>query len=360
VQTVKIFVLSFCQFGWIPLRWQSGPIADIGRNPIEGRQNQGLFNRPATQEPAPGEANIPELLHDLGQITHHSPPLCWPLLSELGVVFREPSPADGSTTRRESRKFFESMARSPLRFGLEIRSVLLFIAVVTWVQTPGYGQNPPQTQPVYATTRPSADGIGKVYMGREIARVMSHGGADWLERPDRENEEAPSKAIDLMELKPTDVVADIGAGTGYFSFRIAKRVPQGKVLAEDIDDQMIRDMTDVIQSSRITNVQTVKGTTLSPNLPAGAVDVVLMVDAYHEFDHPREMMESIVRSLKPGGRVIDLEYRAEDDRVLIKPHHKMTEAQAIREMNAVGLKHLKTLHDLPQQHFLVFQKPADR
>ena len=223
-----------------------------------------------------------------------------------------------------------------------------------------FAQAPAATQPIYTTTRPSDDGIGKVYLGREIAKVMSHGGADWLERPDRENEEAPSKAIDMMELKPTDVVADIGAGTGYFSFRMAKRVPQGKVLAEDIEPEMIQDIRVEIETNRVKNVEPVQGTTRDPHLPAGAVDVVLMVDAYHEFDHPREMMEAIFRALKPGGRVVDLEYRAEDDKVLIKPHHKMTEAQAVKEMTAVGFKHLKTLHDLPQQHFLVFQKPLDR
>lgn len=215
----------------------------------------------------------------------------------------------------------------------------------------------PATQPIYTTTRPSADGIGKVYMGREIARVMSHEGADWLERPDRENEEAPARAIAMMELKPTDVVADIGAGTGYFSFRIAKTVAKGKVLAEDIDPQMIQDMRDTMREQRISNVEPVLGTTRDPKLPSNSVDVVVMVDAYHEFDHPREMMEAIVRALRPRGRVIDLEYRAEDPQVMIKPHHKMTEAQVKKEMGAVGLVHVKTLETLPQQHFLIFQKP---
>ena len=234
---------------------------------------------------------------------------------------------------------------------------LLIITAVCAVRSPA--QQPPATQPTYSTTRPSYDGIGKVYMGREIARVMSHEGADWLERAGREQEEAPTKAIDMMQLKPTDVVADIGAGTGYFSFRIAKRVPRGKVLAEDIDDQMIRDIRSEMAASHVTNIEPVLGMTTDPHLPKSSVDVVLMVDAYHEFDHPREMMEAIVKSLKPGGRVIDLEYRGEDDNVPIKPHHKMTEAQAVKEMTAVGLIHVKTLHELPQQHFFIFQKPAN-
>jgi ubiquinone/menaquinone biosynthesis C-methylase UbiE len=194
-------------------------------------------------------------------------------------------------------------------------------------------------------------------MGREIARVMSHDGSLWLERPGREQEEAPSKAIAMMDLKPTDVVADIGAGTGYFSFRIARKLPQGTVLAEDIDQEMIRDLEKTIHNTGIRNVEPVLGTVEDPKLPDNGVDVVLFVDAYHEFDHPREMMEAIVKALRPGGRVIDLEYRAEDPKVMIKPHHKMSEAQAMKEMAAVGLVHVKTLEELPQQHFMIFQKP---
>ena len=224
---------------------------------------------------------------------------------------------------------------------------------------------PPATSPAaserdgvtYSTTRPSADGIGKVYMGREIAQVMGHLGAGWLERPGREREEQPRKAIEMMELRPGDVVADIGAGTGYFSFRMAEKVPKGKVLAVDIQPEMLDLMRKAAKEKHVMNVEPVLGKEDDPMLPEGAVDVVLMVDAYHEFDHPREMMQAIVKSLKPGGRVIDVEYRAEDPDVAIKPHHKMSEAQAVKEMAAVGLKHVKTLKDLPQQHFMVFQKP---
>lgn len=235
--------------------------------------------------------------------------------------------------------------------------ILLLICAVGLPALRADSRQAPATQPVYTTTRPSSDGIGKVYMGREIARVMSHEGADWLERPGREAEEAPSKAIAMMELKATDVVADVGAGTGYFSFRIAKHVPQGKVLAEDIDPDMITDLKRTIAEKHVTNVEPIQGTIEDPKLPEDGVDVVLFVDAYHEFDHPREMMEAIVKALRPGGRVVDLEYRAEDPTVQILPHHKMTEAQAIKEMAAVGLVHVKTLHELPQQHFMIFQKP---
>jgi 2-polyprenyl-3-methyl-5-hydroxy-6-metoxy-1,4-benzoquinol methylase len=212
---------------------------------------------------------------------------------------------------------------------------------------------------VYQTTRPSPDGIGKVYMGREIAQVMGHLGAEWLERPEREREERPRKAIEMMGLKGDEVVADIGAGSGYFSFRIAKKLPRGKVLANDIQPEMLDLVKKTAKENGVTNVEPVLGTEQEPKLPEGAVDVVLMVDSYHEFDHPREMMLAIVKALKPGGRVVDVEYRGEDPKVEIKPHHKKTEAQARKEMEAVGLKWVKTLEDLPQQHMLIFQKPGE-
>ena len=139
---------------------------------------------------------------------------------------------------------------------------------------------------------------------------------------------------------------------------MAERLPQGKVLAEDIQQEMIDQVDKEAKKRGITNVQPILGTIEDPKLPEGQVDVALMVDAYHEFDHPREMMEGIARGLKPGGRVILIEYRAEDPNVMIKPHHKMTEAQAKKEMAAVGLMHVKTIEELPQQHLMVFEKPA--
>ena len=234
--------------------------------------------------------------------------------------------------------------------------------VVSMSQAPGEPPAP-ATRPaagelLYTYTERGRDTIGKRYMGREISNVMGHAGARWLERPEREKEEGPAKAIELMELKPTDVVADIGAGTGYFSFRMAPKVPRGKVLAEDIEEQMLIDIRKKAAKTGITNVEPVLGTIEDPKLPDNGVDVVLMVDSYHEFDHPREMMLAIVKALKPGGKVVDIEYRGEDPTVMIKPHHKMTEAQAIKEMTAVGLKHVKTHEDLPQQHLMIFEKPG--
>ena len=209
---------------------------------------------------------------------------------------------------------------------------------------------------VYETRPATPDGIGKFYMGREIAHVMGHQAAAWLERPEREEEEQPEKLIELMALRPTDVVADIGAGTGYFSFRMAAKVPQGKVLAVDIQQEMLDLLSTAAKERGVKNVEPVLGKVDDPKLPAAEVDVVLLVDAYHEFDHPREMMEGIVRGLKPNGRVVLVEYRGEDPEVPIKPLHKMTEAQATKELAAVGLSHVKTHEDLPRQHVMVFQK----
>ena len=197
-------------------------------------------------------------------------------------------------------------------------------------------------------------------MGREIAQVMGHLGAGWLERPQREREEQPAKLVDALELRPTDAVADIGAGTGYFSFRLAKKVPQGKVLAVDIQPEMLDLLRDAAAERNVKNVEPVLGKVDDPNLPAESVDLALMVDAYHEFDFPREMMNGIVKALKPGGRVALVEYRGEDASVPIKPLHKMTEAQAVREMTAVGLEHVETVESLPTQHLMIFRKPAAR
>ena len=220
---------------------------------------------------------------------------------------------------------------------------------------------PPTTRPaaeVYEYRAPTRDGIGKWYMGREIAHVMGHQGAPWLERPEREEEERPRVLVENMALEADDVVADIGAGTGYFTFRIAPRVPEGKVLAVDIQPEMLERLEAAAKERGVGNVEPVLGEVDDPNLPEAAVDVVLMVDAYHEFDHPYEMMTAVARALKPGGRVVLVEYRGEDPAVPIKPLHKMTEAQAAREMAAVGLAHEQTLKVLPRQHLMIFRKPG--
>jgi ubiquinone/menaquinone biosynthesis C-methylase UbiE len=205
----------------------------------------------------------------------------------------------------------------------------------------------------------SPDGIGKFYMTREIARVMGHTGAGWLERPTREIEEQPSKVVSGLDLKPTDVVADIGAGTGYFSFLISPLVSQGKVLAVDIQPEMLDIIELFKQEKNITNVEPILANLSNPNLPSESVDLALMVDAYHEFENPKEVMEGIVRGLKPEGRVVLVEYRGENPFIMIKPLHKMTQKQVKKEMQAVGLVWRETKNFLPQQHLMIFQKPTD-
>lgn len=201
------------------------------------------------------------------------------------------------------------------------------------------------------------NGIGKFYLGREIARVMGYQGADWLERPERIEEERPDEVVARMALRPGDVVADIGAGTGYFSFRFARVVTAGEVLAVDLQPEMLEIIERRKRELKISNVRGVKSTERDVNLPPGSIDVAFFADVYHEFEWPREMMQSIVRALKPGGRLVQIEYRGEDQEVPIKRVHKMTVEQCRREMAAVGLVWKETKDFLPWQHFIVYAKP---
>jgi SAM-dependent methyltransferase len=201
------------------------------------------------------------------------------------------------------------------------------------------------------------DGIGKFYMGREIARVMGHEAADWLERPERDEEEHTGILIEQLKIRPGEVVADIGCGTGYFSRRLAKQVGQkGLVLAVDIQREMLQVLTNKLAEENIRNVKAVLGSVTDPGLPTNSVDLVLMVDVYHEFDHPREMMDSLCRALKTGGRVVFVEFRGEDPTVPIKALHKMTEQQVRKEMSNFPLHWMETIRVLPRQHIIVFRK----
>lgn len=214
--------------------------------------------------------------------------------------------------------------------------------------------------PIYETrAQHDPEGTGKFYLGREIAHVMGYAGASWLERPERVEEEQPDKVVAAMKLKPTDVVADVGAGTGYFSFRISRVVTQGKVYAVDIQGEMLSLIEQRKQKLKAANIVTVRSTEKDVKLPDSSIDVVLMVDVYHEFEFPYEMMQSIKRALKPGGRIVQIEYRGEDPDVPIKRTHKMTVQQARKEMEFVGLVWRETKDFLPQQHLLVFEKPLE-
>lgn len=203
------------------------------------------------------------------------------------------------------------------------------------------------------------DGIGKFYLGREIAQVMGHLAAGWLERPEREREEQPRKLMEALKLKNGDVIADVGCGSGYFTFPMAQKVgPKGKVLAVDIQPEMLDIIKKRSKVGKVKNVEPVLGEEKDPKLPEGEVDVILMVDVYHEFSFPFEMTAAMVKSLKPGGRLVFVEYRMEDPRVPIKLVHKMTEKQVIKEMKPHSLKWVETVGTLPRQHIIIFEKKA--
>jgi len=208
----------------------------------------------------------------------------------------------------------------------------------------------------YSSKSPSRDGIGKVYMGREIASVMSFDGVDWLERNSRTAEENTNLAIKKLPVTKTSVVADVGAASGFYAFRIAKRVPEGKVYAVEIQDDAIKYLQEKSRSLNLSNVQVVKGTVQNTGLPDSSIDLLIMVDVYHELEYPVEYLQSIKRALKPQGKLLLLEYKEEDPSVQIKAAHKMSVAQVARELAANGFKMVQRGNFLPLQHFLVFEK----
>lgn len=238
----------------------------------------------------------------------------------------------------------------------------LFIAAFVTLTVAAKADTGPTHSPAAAPryeTRAAHDpnGIGKFYLGREIAHVMGHQGADWLERPEREQEERPDLLVPALKLKPGEAVADIGAGTGYYTRRLAKAVgTNGAVFAVEIQPEMLDILTNKLAGENIFNVKPVLGTITDPKLPPAAVDLILMVDVYHEFDHPFEMVEAMCRALKPGGRMVFVEFRGEDPNVPIKLVHKMTEAQVRKEMGIHPLEWVETISALPQQHVIVFRK----
>jgi ubiquinone/menaquinone biosynthesis C-methylase UbiE len=204
-------------------------------------------------------------------------------------------------------------------------------------------------------------GSGKFYMDREIAFVMGHLGAGWLERPEREKEEEPKKLLKVLDLKPGMVVADIGAGSGYYSFRLSEKVgAKGKVLAVDIQKEMLDIIRKRMKNDKVENVEPVLGTETDPKLPADGVDLILMVDVYHEFTFPYEMTEAMIKALKPSGRMAFVEFRREDEKVPILLAHKMTEKQVLAEMALHPVKHVKTIESLPWQHVIMFEKKAEK
>ena len=208
----------------------------------------------------------------------------------------------------------------------------------------------------YTFKRGDYNGIGKWYMGREIAYVMGFQGIGWLERSEREKEENVSSLIKNMKIKSIEVIADIGAGSGYHAFRIASLVTNGLVYAVDIQPEMLMAIEKTKEFRKVENIKTILGTEKTVELPKNSVDKILMVDVYHEFSFPVEMINSIKNALKPNGELFLIEYRAEDLKVPIKRIHKMTEEQAVKEMKAAGLVLKENIDNLPWQHCMVFIK----
>ena len=234
----------------------------------------------------------------------------------------------------------------------------LSISLVACGQSASPKKTVPTLDTVYTYGKGSQDGTGKFYLGREISHVMGAGGASWLERAEREKEEGTPFVLKKLPITSTSVVADIGAGTGYYSFRIAKLVPQGKVYAVELQDELIGYLNREALTKSTKDVSVVKGSGQSPNLPDTSIDLAIMVDVYHELAYPHEMMQNIFKALKPGGKLLLLEYKLEDTSIPIKELHKMSVKQVDKEMKMNGFKKSSYNGDLPIQHYLLYQKPA--
>ncbi|MDC0477976.1 class I SAM-dependent methyltransferase [Flavobacteriaceae bacterium] len=234
-------------------------------------------------------------------------------------------------------------------------TVLLLLLNILLFSNKSLAQNNTNDQK-YIYKKGDYNGIGKWYMDREIAYVMGYEGIGWLERSEREKEENVSKLIQNMGIKTNDTIADIGAGSGYHVFRIAPIANKGMVYAVDIQTEMLMAIENIKETSKIKNIKTILGSEESVYLPENSVNKILMVDVYHEFSFPIEMITSIKRALKPEGELFLIEYRAEDPNVPIKKIHKMSEKQAVKEMNAAGFKLKRNINNLPLQHCMIFVK----
>ena len=225
--------------------------------------------------------------------------------------------------------------------------IILFLACIDVELHPLLSQD-------YMFKKPSRDGIGKFYKGREISKVMGHFGAAWLERESRSVEENPKLAVKLLNLKKNMIVADFGAGTGYFTSHLAEQC--SLVFAVDIQPEMIELNKKNMKSKNLKNVQYILNTPKKTKLPINSVDLILLVDVYHELEFPFEVLNDMKKALKPNGLIVLLEFRAEDPRVPIKPLHKMSVSQISKEMNFIGLELFRNIQKLPRQHMLFFKQ----
>ena len=227
--------------------------------------------------------------------------------------------------------------------------ILLFIALLNAATL--------MAQERYTVKSGDPNGINKWYMGRQIAHVMSHFGIEWLERKEREMEENTSQLLKNLAVQPGTAIADIGAGSGYHSTLLSKMVGTGKVYAVDVEPEMIAYLKNRIKLEGYKNIIPVLSTEQKVSLPANSIDIMLLVDVYHEFSFPYEMTLSMLEALKPSGKLVLVEFRAEDPNVPIKTIHKMSEQQAVKEFKASGFLFEKNLGNLPWQHCLIFRKP---
>ncbi len=230
-----------------------------------------------------------------------------------------------------------------------IKSIFLLFTFL-FLSIDAMGQGP------YKIKSGDPNGIDKWYMGRQIAQVMSHYGIDWLEREEREIEENTTQLLKNLAVKPGMHVADIGAGSGYHSALLSKMVGTGKVYAVDVEPEMIRYLQARIKRENLSRIVPLLCTEKNVPLPENSLDIILLVDVYHEFSYPYEMAKSMFTTLKPGGKLVLVEFRAEDASVPIKTIHKMTKAQAVKELSEAGFSFEKNIGNLPWQHFLVFTK----
>ncbi len=249
------------------------------------------------------------------------------------------------------------MRTNPNRNLLAAMRTLAILFVLAALTPADEAPKPPK--PLYETREQhDPNGIGKFFMGREIALVMGHQAADWLERPEREEEERTDVAVAALALKPGDAVADIGCGTGFYASRMGRIVGEkGVVFGVDIQQEMLDLLMRRMKMLRVTNVKPVLGAETNPKLALESCDLILMVDVYHEFDFPYEMTRAMIPALKKGGRLVFIEFRREDPKVPIKDVHKMTEAQVKQEMALhPELEWVATKKELPQQHLIIFRR----
>lgn len=241
-----------------------------------------------------------------------------------------------------------------MTYNLKTLLVTLFVTLfILQLHLQAFSQ---QKLDAYSFKKGTPDGTGKYYMGREIAYVMGASGAAWLERNSRQKEENTDLAINKFPLNNNSVVADIGAGSGYYTYKVARKIPGGKVFAVEIQEEMISLLQNRKTELKNANVTIVKGDSVSPNLPDNSIDLAFMVDVYHELLHPKEMLQNIRRALKKDGKLLLMEYKAEDPEVAIKPLHKMSVAQVQKELGANGFVLDYKGDFLPIQHILIFRK----